>query len=358
MASILKIGSMFHIQWNDRGRIRRVTTRIRHEGRKRPPQQVEDLRIYYCNLESDLYHGIERPNKPVLVEDAMRDYLKDIENRHSLGAVSSRTVENARHRLPILKSMLDAQRISFLHDATYETCQRAMVAWGSRYAASTLEHFAHLLSATWNYKKRALKLKLDNPWHQRGVLPKVRKTNRAILSNEDWQILKQELEKAHPLVKFCITVSHYTGARLMAAANLREDDFNVQTHELTLAESKGKRLVHPCCQQLSRLLLDWPVQADHRYLPPATQNQLSARISCFFRHLRRKYPGRFIGISHHSLRRTYITRANAIGLPKQWSMDLVGHVREQTHDIYRQPIQETLRLADQRIADSWECSSV
>ena len=354
MACAVKIGRMWHIQWADRGRTRRITTKVYHEGKARPPRQVEDLITHYRNLESDLYHGLERPGAPVRVDEAVRAYLADLENRHKLGAVTARTIGNARHRLPMLQVMLADQRISFLHDATYVACQKAMVCWKDSYAPSTLEHFAHLLSAVWNFQKKTHKLKLDCHWHGKGVLPKVAKVERAILSNEDWQILKAELEKAHPLVRFCVTVSHYTGARLMAAANLTEADFNVQTHELTLAESKGKRLVHPCCQQLAKLLLDWPVQADHRYLPPVTQGQLSARISAFFSVLRRRYPGGFVGISHHSLRRTYITRANQLGLPKQWSMDLVGHVREQTHDIYRQIIPETLRVADQRIADSWE----
>lgn len=353
MACAIKIGRFWHIQWNDHGRVRRITSKIPHQGKRKPCNAVESLVAKYQLIESDLYHGTQRPSAPVPTQAAILDYLTDLKNRYQLGDISARTVENAEHRLPKLLTMLREQGIQFLHDATRERCQRAMVAWRNRYQASTLEHFAHLLSATWNLKRKALKLNIDNPWHQKGVLVKVEKKARAVLTNEDWQIIRQELETAHPWVRFCCTVSHYTGARLMAVANLRENDFNLTTHELTLAESKGKRHVHPCCSQLSKLLLDWPLH-EHRYLPLVDQARLSARISEFFGKLRKKYPGKFVGISHHSFRRTYITRANMLGLPKQWSMDLVGHVREETHDIYRQRVSDILKSADQKIADSWE----
>lgn len=353
MACAIKVGRLWHIQWTDRGRVRRVTTKIYHNGRQEPCRAVSDLVAKYQLIESDLYHGVERAAPAHTVQDAMNGYLADLKGRFQLGDISSRTLDNAYHRLPKLTRMLREQGIHYLHDATYEACQRSMVAWKVRYQPSTLEHFAHLLSATWNFAKKTGRFKMVNPWHQKGVLPKVEKKERAILSNEDWQIIKAELETAHPWVRFCCTVSHYTGARLMAVANLRETDFNLTTNEVTLAESKGKRHVHPCCKQLAKLLLDWPLH-EHRYLPLVTQAQLSARISEFFGRLRRNHPGRFVGISHHSFRRTYITRANTLGLPKQWSMDLVGHVREQTHDIYRQRVSEILANADQRIADSWE----
>ena len=77
MACAVKIGRMWHIQWADRGRTRRITTKVYHDGKARPPRQVEDLITHYRNLESDLYHGLERPGAPVRVDDAVRAYLAD-----------------------------------------------------------------------------------------------------------------------------------------------------------------------------------------------------------------------------------------------------------------------------------------
>jgi integrase len=342
------------VQYNDCGRSRRISTRIRHNGRSTPPPMAKAILAKYELSSAGIAHGLKGVAAMVPIDDAANRYLEYLRLRLEGKKVSERSYANALHRVPILAGRLKASHIRFIQDGHKMNCMKFMLTLRKDYSASTCVHFAHLLSAIWNLYIKAEHDSVDmrNWWHHRDVLPTIEKVERAVIGNEDWAIIESELAKAEPAVRFVCTVGHFTGARLMACADILVNDFDHQQHTLILPESKRTRVTVGCCDQLANFLLDWPTR-ESRFIDSIASNMLSARVSDFFSRLRRAYPGRFVGISHHSFRRSFITRAYALGIPKAHSMELVGHKQAQTHDLYKQKVDGVLVVAAQQIADSW-----
>jgi len=356
MAKLLRQGSMWYVQWKDRGRVRRISTGMKHNNLKSPPDFAKAVLAKMQLEEREYKHGMEKKEEQRLipVDEAVDRYLRAIADKRALGKVTQRSIDNINYRVPPLARKLKELGIRYIQDATRENCTRFMVAMLKNYEPSTCVSYAHILSAIWNqYLKHDDKpIEMRNYWHDKAVLPEIPKKERAIISNEDWAIIEEELKQADPKVRFVCMVAHYTGARLMACANILVNDFDHNRHTLILPESKRRRLTIGCCDQLANFLLDWPTSGQ-RFIEPIKHNGMSDLVSRFFAKLRVKYPGRFVGITHHSFRRTFVTRAFALGIPKAHSMELVGHTQVATHDLYKQQVDSVLVTAAQQIADSW-----
>jgi integrase len=354
MASLIRVGPYIYVQWNDAGRKKRVTTKIRHHGLKHFPAMAKAILGKYQMTEAGIRHGLKNTAAAVPIEDAVERYLATLNGKLERKKITARSLANANHRVPILAEKLKECGIRYIQDGHKANCAKFMSTLSRHYKPSTCLHFAHLLSAIWNlYIKDELNpIEMRNWWHHRDVVPEQERQSRAVISNEDWLVIEKELQAADPTVRFVCMVGHFTGARLMACADILVNDFDHNKHTLTLPESKRNRVTVGCCDQLAGFLLDWPTQ-ETRFIEPVAPNVMSARVSDFFARLRAKHPGRFAGISHHSFRRTFITRAFELGIPKAHSMELVGHKQVATHDLYKQKVDGVLVAAAQQIADSW-----
>ena len=354
MACLIRVGKFIHVQYTDCGRLKRVSTRIKHNGLKTYPKMALAILAKFQLGEAGVKHGMKEQSAMVPVDDAVARYMAHLEGKLSRGKIVERSLNNARHRVPILAEKLKNAGIRFIQDSHKANCARFMSILSGEYEDSTCIHFAHILSAMWNLylKDDVNPIEMRNWWHHKDVIPELKRKERAIISNEDWAIIEEELKTADPKVRFVCTVGHYTGARLMACANILVNDFDHEKHTLTLPESKRLRVTVGCCDQLANFLLDWPTK-DVRFIEPVEPNVLSANVSDFFDRLRNRHKGRFVGISHHSFRRTFITRAFELGIPKAHSMELVGHKQAATHDLYKQKVDGVLVAAAQQIADSW-----
>jgi len=354
MATAFPVGKYYYVQWSEAGIIRRKSTRIAYHGLKTLPDAVKNILAAKQLLEGNIRFGIRENAAPVPLDEAINRYMAYLQQKLAMRKITSRSLENAMHRVPLLAERLKRSGISYIQDGHKANCMKFMASLSKEYAPSTCQHFAHLLSAIWNQyiKDDRDPVEMRNWWHNKDVLPEQERKERAVLSNEDWVIIEEALKTADPRVRFVCTVGHFTGARLMACADIMVGDFDAEKHTLTLPESKKRRVTVGCCNQLSQLLLDWPT-CGSRFIPVTRPNVMAAEVSDFFKALRKTHPGRFAGVSHHTFRRTFITRAYALGIPKQHSMALVGHTQQATHDLYKQKVDDVLVTAAQQIADSW-----
>ena len=60
MAKLLRQGSMWYVQWKDRGRVRRISTGMRHNNLKSPPDFAKAVLAKMQLEEREYKHGMEK----------------------------------------------------------------------------------------------------------------------------------------------------------------------------------------------------------------------------------------------------------------------------------------------------------
>ena len=146
MACIFRTGNYWYIQWNDCGRVRRLSTRIRHNGLKTPPPMARAILAKYELSSAGIAHGLKEKAAMVPVDDAVSRYLEHLRLRLEGKKISPRSYQNAQHRVPILAEKLKASHIRYIQDGHKMNCYKFMLALRKTYSASTCVHFALLVS--------------------------------------------------------------------------------------------------------------------------------------------------------------------------------------------------------------------
>jgi integrase len=214
---------------------------------------------------------------------------------------------------------------------------------------STVNRETQCLRNLINVARRWQRISGDNPVSKAGLLPEIH-GKRKILSLEEEQRL---LEASPPQLAALIEAALYTGMRISELINLKKSDIDIVRSEIILEATmtKGKRERYiPIDEEFMPTLRDKILKSKSDYIFTNRSGDKyqghDSIVPIFARAAKR---AGLTGISFHTLRHTWITRALEEGAAPVAVKEIAGHADLKTTMRYTHP-EASLRDAVNRVS--------
>lgn len=264
MASLIKIGQYWHVQWNDAGRIRRISTKIKHDEKEEASPVCLEILEKHKQLEVENKHGLLRD---ILVKEVLDAYIKDIKNRTKKKEISQRTYENIINRLPYLVMVCEESGIKYLGDLNETNIGLVVTRLKTKYKNNTIRHLLSLLSTLWNFGK-AMRGKnhfqIANIWGSSFFNPPAERRSYP-WGKEKIKRLYEITRKDKSTVAFLLFLQAIYGMRISQAFNTYEE-FRLENFQKYFGNLKpGLRL---------------PLKFPYRFIDSSEKNNLNEGEVC------------------------------------------------------------------------------